>query len=88
MYKKGEAKSLTFEWNEKEKTWKCTEEEKKLSEQFGYRERNLNQILLDVHFVSVVACGKDLEKVVLFYSEPAKEKSRREKGTAYYKGMS
>lgn len=61
---------------------------KKLSEQFGYRERNLNQILLDVHFVSVVACGKDLEKVVLFYSEPAKEKSRREKGTAYYKGMS
>lgn len=29
MYKKGEVKSLTFEWNEKEKTWKCTEEEKK-----------------------------------------------------------
>lgn len=66
MYKEGEVKSLTFEWNIKEKKWLSNEEELVLW--YGHGRIPLENVLKDVYFVSATACGsKQLDKLVLFY---------------------
>ena len=68
MYKKGEVMNLTFEWKG-EGNWLSTE--KKVSRLFDRPEIPLEDALLELHFVSAAACGgKDVEKLVLFYTKP------------------
>lgn len=77
MHKKGEVKSLTFEWDPKERKWLSRVE--KLSEEFGLPEMDLDKVLSEVQFVSAAACGsKEMEKLMLFYiREGSREPSIR-----------